>query len=746
MKKLLVILMTLLMLVSCSKGSSNEAKKASAEYLNKLKTFETREKKQEQYSTDTVSVTPTENGSGKTFEIYHVVSGDTLGSIAGSRSVSVYDLALTNEIDDIDRIEVGQELKIPVYVTYEDFNGEYSAYQVVKGDTLFEIAQKYDTTVDFLTKANGIQNADLIEVGQELKVPVFTETESANQTGTDVATADDPDFEAFLDKVFKEGMEGDYMTLHFSVTDYKKLGLEKPPVDLGELKYGFDEENFKYFEDQLKELQSFDYDKLSYRQQYDYEALEYSLYETLADAAFYQYSFLFSSGSCLPENIVSNFTDFTFYDEESVEDYLTCLTDLDRYFDDALEYTAEQAKDGYGLLDVWIDWTQETCADVVKKTEDNAFITTFDERLASLDFLSAQQKEEYSARNKEIVLNEVLPAFSKVKDELEQYRGKTNMDDYALCNLDKDYAELTYMLMGSSNKPIEEVWQELKDNLDTLEAEYVSILDNPDSIAKYMAAQTGTPESFALNEKDTLEFLRNNLGGYYPELGDVDYDVDVLDPDTAPASAVAYYWSAPVDNPNQNIIRINPNHIDSGYSAYGTLAHEGFPGHLYQHVFYQRTNPHNFRSVIGFIGYTEGWAENAHRYALRYSGVDDDYVATAFYIDNSAYFPVFSIIDVGVNCFGWKAADIVKYFNNESQLFSFDVEAADQYRDIVIEMPGVYCSYGLGSSNFMTLENYAKNALGDRFDYVSYHETLLKNGPLPFNILQDAVDEYIASR
>ena len=559
-------------------------------------------------------------------------------------------------------------------------------------------------------------------------------------------TANDPDFEAFLDKVFKEGMEGDYLTLHFSVTDYKKLGLEKPPVDLGELKYGFDEANFKYYEDQLKELQSFDFDKLSYRQQYDYEALEYSLYETLADLGFYQYSFLFSTASCLPENIVSNFTDFTFYDEESVEDYLTCLADLDRYFDDALKYTADQNKDGYGLLDPWIDWTQETCTDVTRKSEDNAFITTFDDRMADLDFLSDAQKAEYSAKNKEIVLNEVLPAFSKVKDELEQYRGKVKMDDYALCNLDKDYAELTYMLYGSSNKPLEEVWQELKDNLDTLESEYVSCFYDPVSYAKYMAAQSGVPESFTLSEKDTLEFLRNNLGDYYPDLGDVDYDVAVLDPDTAPASAVAYYWSAPVDNPNQNIIRVNPNHIDSGYSAYGTLSHEGFPGHLYQHVFYQRTNPHNFRSVIGFIGYTEGWAEDAHRYALRLSGVDDDYAATAMYIDNSAYFPVLSLIDLGVNYFGWTAQDIVKYFNTQSQLFSFDEETAKYYREVVIEMPAVYCSYGLGSSAFMTLEKNTKATLGDRFDYVTYHEALLKNGPLPFNILQNAVDEYIASK
>jgi uncharacterized protein (DUF885 family) len=150
--------------------------------------------------------------------------------------------------------------------------------------------------------------------------------------------------------------------------------------------------------------------------------------------------------------------------------------------------------------------------------------------------------------------------------------------------------------------------------------------------------------------------------------------------------------------------------------------------------------------VIGFIGYTEGWAEDAHRYAIRYSGIEDDYAASSLYFDDYYYFWVMSLIDVGVNCFGWKTQDIVKYFSTESQLFSFDKETAKYYREVVIEMPGVYCSYGLGASAFMTLEKDTKTAMGDSFDCVSYHDALLKNGPLPFNILQDAVDEYIASR
>ncbi len=565
------------------------------------------------------------------------------------------------------------------------------------------------------------------------------ETRPKDKTGRE----DSKEFDAFLDKVFREGMAADFMTMHFSVVDYKKYGIEKPPVDLGTISYGFPQEDFKYMEDQLNELLSFDYDTLSYRQQYDYEALEYSLYETLADYAYYPYAFLFSSGSNLAENLISNFTDYTFYDEESVEDYLTCLADIDRYFDDALDYTAKQSKAGLGMIDAWIDYTVDTCDGMLNKKEDNALITTFDERMEEIDFLTDAQKESYRQKNREIVLNEVLPAYEKVGKEVEKYRGKEKSEDYALYKLNKDYAELTYYLDGSSNKPIDDVFQELKDNISLLEAAYVSCFYDAEANAILQKAMNGQLENLELVNRDCLEYLRKNLAAYYPDLGDVEYDIQELDPDTAPATAIAYYWPSPIDNSNQNIIRTNPNNMVGGFETYGTLSHEGFPGHLYQHVFYHRTDPHDFRSVIGFGGYTEGWAVNAQYYAYLFSGIDNDYAAMALFIEDAWYFFYYSLIDLMTNYYGYTAQEIADYFEKESMLMSFDKDSAREMMNFMIEMPGLYCTYGLGASSFISLCEKAKGLLGDKFDYVAYHETLMKNGPLPFNILEEAVDEYI---
>ena len=556
-------------------------------------------------------------------------------------------------------------------------------------------------------------------------------------------TTDDKKFDEFLDKVFVESMESDFMTMHFNVIDYKAYGIEKPPVDLGELKYEFDEENFQYMLDQLKELQSFDYDKLSYRQQYDYEALEYSLYETLASMCYYRFAFPLCSGSNIAENMITNFSDYTFYDKESLDDYMECLKDVDRYFDDVLAYTEAQAKDGLPLIDAWIDHTVDACMGTLNKTEDNEYIVSFDKRVDQLDFLSEEEKQKYKEENRQIVLDEVLPSYQKVNDAVEKYRGKAKINNYALYKLDKDYAELVYILKGSNNQSIDEVFQNLEDNLSDLEAEFMSCVYDQNSYAAFNELYNGGG-NMQLTGKDCLEYLRTNLAAYYPDLGDVEYTVEELDPDTAPSTVIAYYWPSPIDNHNQNIIRTNPNNMDEGFESYGTLSHEGFPGHLYQHVYYYKTDPHEYRSAISFIGYTEGWAVNAQYYAFRFSGIDDDYAASALFFEDAYYFFLYSLIDIGVNYYGWTAKDIVKYFNDDT-MFSFNDENAEYFREILIEMPGVYCSYGLGCSNFFSLCKDTQKKLGDKFDYIAYHDTLMKNGPLPFNILKGAVDEYIGS-
>ncbi len=557
-------------------------------------------------------------------------------------------------------------------------------------------------------------------------------------------TVDNKEFDAYLDKVFKDTIEESYLSMHSSVVDYRKLGLEKPEVSWGELEYGKDEAGT--FKEQLDELLKFDYDTLSYRQQYDYETLEYSLYETLADLAYSKYTLLYSGGVDTMSSIMTNLTDFVFHDKEDLDDYMTLLKDTDRYVEDCNKYTEAQIKDGIRMIDYSVDYTTDYLDRVLSKTEDNALITSFDKRMESVDFLTDAEKETYKEENRKIVLGEILPVFRTTRDFVADQKGKVkDPSSMALCKLDKTYAELRYILNGSNNEPIDTVFEKTKTVYDDLLADMLRGVRDQKSYEEYMDATQFPSEDILGTPREVLDYLSESLDAYYPHLGEIPYDVDEIDASAASDTVLAYYWQAPLDNLDQNIIRVNPNNLSNDpYEAYTTLAHEGFPGHLYQHVYYHKTDPAMFRNVIGFIGYTEGYAVQAQVDALHFGNVYDgasDALKDMLTFDSMYYFPLYSVIDMGINYYGWNTKQVGDYL--EESMLSKDY--AQQFMEMLIDMPGVYCSYGLGYTNFVNLRNYAKEALGSKFDIVKYNETILKNGPLPFNILKGAVDEYIAA-
>ena len=563
---------------------------------------------------------------------------------------------------------------------------------------------------------------------------------------------DNTDFDKFCNDVFIELMESDYINMHYYVTDYKAMGIEKPSVDIGDVEYGLDEEIVEYSKGVLDDLHEFDYESLSKRQQYDYDTIEFSYLQDLAFAYYYQYSFVFSMKDNIMENLISIFTDFTFYDKESVDDYILLIDDFDRYINDALVYTADQAKDGYPLADEWIDYARDVCSGLTNKKEDNELIVSFDNRIDALDFLSVSQKESYKQRNREIVLNEVIPVSDKVYEELGKYYGSATAADYSPCNIgrkkglfdkktDMDYADMVYNIATSSNYSIDDIYKTIYNANDQLMAEYRSCFYDDDSYNTLLAAENNELEIFDMDGEETVEYLIEHYKEYFPLTDELIYSIQSLDPDTAPDTAIAYYWQAPVDNENQNIIRTNPNNMNGGYETYGTLAHEGVPGHMYQTVYLRRNNPNYLRNLMSFISYTEGWAVYATYYAMAMAGLEDDYVASAIFYDDNYYFFVYSLIDLMANYYGYSNERILNIISRDS-IFSFDSYQIDNIVDLVRSMPGVYLYYGYGCSKLMELRDNISKKLGDGFDIVEFNKAILDAGDMPLNILEEYLYDY----
>lgn len=538
---------------------------------------------------------------------------------------------------------------------------------------------------------------------------------------------DNKDFDLFLDTIFDELVSDNYLYMHFNVADYKAMGIEKPEVGFGHIVYGVDEEEFNKTEKQLEDLLAFDYDKLSLRQQYDYDLLHYSLLETLCGLEYSKYNLIFSSSSQFSDGIVTNLMEFAMYDEESEEDFLAVLKDVPNYINEAIEYSKQQSNDGLYHSDDMLD-------------EEISYI---DNLISSNGKSIYEHYKEYDIYPgvKELVENEVIPAFVTLKEYLNTLYGKTKSDKLALTKINNGYAEYTYITNTSNNGDMYAIYTQLIEVYSDWVNNFINAYQNNEHILEDYEDFLNDDKAINLSAEDMLEYLRNNSSKRYEYLEDANYVVSALD--TLGDSTLGYYVSPPIDNLNQNVIRVNAKINNEDYdqmSVFEVMAHEGFPGHLYQNIYFQQKNPHKFRATQSFIGYTEGYADLAAMDAIDMLNVDDGYKAVAKL--NSITFNshlLLSIVDLGVNYFGW---DVNTIGNKLEKLF-LDKAIAQPLYDMVVAMPGTFVRYGVGYVSHLNLRKKAMDELGDKFDFVAYDRAIIENGPLPFAILEGVVEDYI---
>lgn len=538
---------------------------------------------------------------------------------------------------------------------------------------------------------------------------------------------DNAEFDAYLDTIFDELVSDNYLYMHFNVADYKAMGIEKPEVGFGHIVYGVDEEEFNKTEKQLEELLAFDYDSLSLRQQYDYDLLHYSLLETLCGLEYSKYNLIFSSSSQFSDGIITNLMEFAIYDEESEEDFLVVLKDVPNYINEAIEYSKQQSNDGLYHSDDMLD-------------EEISYIDTL---ISSNGKSIYEHYKEYDIypEVKEIVENEVIPAFVTLKDYLKTLYGKTTSDKLTLCKIDEGYAEYTYLINSSSNRDITDIYNDLVELYFDWIYNFIGIYQEDENVLNKYGEYIQANKVLNLSSEDMLEYLRNNSSERYEYLENANYVVSSLD--TLGNTTLGYYVSPPIDNLNQNVIRVNAK-IDSDYydqmSVFEVMAHEGFPGHLYQNIYFQQTNPHKVRATQSFVGYTEGYADLAAYDALEMLDIPNEYKGIAR-IDSITFNShiLYSIIDLGVNYFGWNVKTLAKKLDN----LMLDSSMAQDLYDTVVAMPGVFVRYGVGFVSHLNLRKKAMDELGDKFDFVAYDRAIIENGPLPFAILEGAVEDYI---
>ena len=536
-------------------------------------------------------------------------------------------------------------------------------------------------------------------------------------------------FSDFEDELFQEMMSEDYTTLHFSLRDYQKYGIEKPDVNIGDASWDDYEDNVEDCDEYLKKLQSFDYDSLSETEQKDYRTISFYLERNKELNSYPYFDWAFNSAEGVIDNLLTTFTEFVFYEKEDIDDYLATLASVPAYLDQCLENTKKQAAKGYFLTDAMLKATEDAIEKFVDKKDDNELIKIFDENIDAFDGLSTEEKEAYKKKNQEIVLNAYIPSYEKVAEELQKLKGSRKAD-YNVSSLDggSEYYAALARYKTSIDADVETILDICTQYIEKSVDELYDIMQNHSEV---------TEETLDFDSaEDVLSYLEGHLDAF-PVLDKVYYNVQYLDPSVANDSIVAYYLSPPVDDMRDNVIKINGDNVSDVLDLYTTLAHEGFPGHLYQTNYYIQQQPSLLRTQLTMMGYQEGWGMFAEGQALHVSGLSE-YASEYQKINIELNYVLSAAVDLGVNGLGWSTKDVSKYLDR----LDLNSSIAKDLYDFATLQPGTILPYGVGVAMFELLENKAKNALGNDFDQKAFNEVLLNDGNRPFEVVEDDVNAY----
>ncbi|MGN1077780.1 MAG: DUF885 family protein, partial [Candidatus Gallimonas sp.] len=539
-------------------------------------------------------------------------------------------------------------------------------------------------------------------------------------------------FTALTDRIFHDAYKDGIVDLHFTLKDPESYGFVRPEADL----FAQSAIDGEYMREVLAELEEIEYGNLSRKNQITYRIIREDFTDGITWEALAPLQSGFDYASGIQSSLPTIATEYDFFVERDIVDYLAILNQVPDYFESLCEYESERVESGYGLSDSLLGEIIAQCESVASEGENSVFLSSFDARVDALGFLSAEKKAAYKTENREAVLGGVLPAYERAATGLVAFYGKGG-NNGGLCGYEGgvEYYEALMKQKSGFGGTVKELENLLKKYLSSLTSSFLNVLFSTpeEAIAIWESGDTGelsTPE-------EILSYFSSHMEGYFPALSGTSYSINYLSEAVAATmpQTLAYYRIPQLDNYLHGSITVNGYAQSDGLM--NTLAHEGYPGHMYQNVRFYSTNPDPVRTVFSFDGYTEGWAVYAANLAekiYRYPQYDEQ-ISALNALNVSYSYAAYALADIYVNYEGWSAAQI-------ADSMGFDEETAQLIRQQLIMMPGVYLSYGAGNMMMESLLSRATKLAGRSFDPVEYHTLVLDVGPCNFSLLETLVDEY----
>lgn len=577
---------------------------------------------------------------------------------------------------------------------------------------------------------------------------------------------EDARFEKFAEKFFLTELCSNPVNFHYTLSNPAAYGIDEDTLTLPVYHAGQVLDEQEKIREVLSALKKFHPENMSVSNQYTYILL-FSYLTTAEDCSSYlYYEEPLSPSSGVQSGLPVLLAEYRLSSADDIENYLSILSQIPAYLEGIALYEREKAQYGLFMSDASADKVIEQCDTLMNRQElesgKHFLEVTFAQRLDKLteqNLIEKSEAEHWQSENERLLATVVAPAYDKLADELTLLKGSgTNAQGLACYEDGREYYQAYLRLTTGSYRTIPEIKEMLSGDfkknyvsLITLLREYPALCDSLSSVNDAFPA---------LSPEKILAGLQQVITEDYPAIPyQTNHTVKYVDKALEPYSAPAFYMIPPIDDMKENTIYINQRDTAEGLSLFTTLAHEGYPGHLYQTVYsgyyLQSINASPVRNILSYGGYIEGWATYAelqsYDYAIElakatYPETESLYLAEK--LNRQIQLCLYSILDIIIH---YEGASYDRVREILSAIGISEEEAIRAVYEYIIEEPCNYLKYYLGYLEIEALKEQAKAIWTDTsgenaFTLYRFHTFLLNNGPADFRTLSRLLETTRFSR
>lgn len=565
---------------------------------------------------------------------------------------------------------------------------------------------------------------------------------SSIRASSDTNTA----FRQFTLELFRQDVATNTIGLHYTLKDPSAYDIAQAPVTYGSFSTNTTG-MMASLENSLSALSHYHYEDLTDENKLTYDILKSYLQTAQKGAPYLLYEEPLGEITGIQAQLPVLLAEYPFHDIKDVDTYLSLLSCTPDYFNSLISFEKEKADSGLFIPDSTVDAVVDQCSSFVDMKDSNYLLTTFDERLFKIPGLSSTVKRNYQKKNQEMIANAVVPAYESLIDALLELRG-SGKNKKGVCYFPNGKEYYSYVVERDTGSPrsVSEIKKLIHDQISSDLLSIQTLLSKDPELASRPVSAEAPPDKsdiFLQNQIDRnqpeqiLTLLEQKSSAAFPAPPDVTAQVKYVPNAMEPYLSPAFYMIPAIDDQSENVIYINQSRNVDTLKLFTTLAHEGYPGHLYQTTYFAEKNTEPLRSIFNFSGYVEGWATYAEMCSYYLSPLPKDQAAL-FQKNGSLTLGLYAAADIGIHYDGWSVPDTVRFFSDYGIK---DTDAIQEIYNLILSDPGNYLKYYVGYLEFMELKKKAMKIDGDEFSQKNFHRAVLDVGPAPFDIVSKyAVD------